>query len=407
MVKMLSYPAWVASLLALPLYTLAASTDEWKSRTIYQALTDRIAGGVNACGDLGEYCGGTWSGLSSKLDYIQGMGFNAIWISPIVDNHPAGYHGYWTQDLNSINSNFGSQADLEDLVQNAHNRGMFVMIDTVVNDMGSPYSENSPSLLSQDSSYHQYCLTAPNDDNQTQVEDCWLANNLPDLVTTNSQIRSTFQTWVKGTMATYEIDGLRIDAANHVEMDYWTDFLSAAGNPYADPTTLGTFIDNHDNPRFLNQQPDTSLLKSALAYVVLGRGIPIIYYGTEQGFNGGANPANREDLWPTGYPTNGDIYQHISKLTYARNSLGGLPNNDHVHLYNTDTVYAWSRANGKLIVLTSNQGSSYSGSTCFNTNMPQGTNYQSVFDSNTYQVQSGGTICVSLYEGLPEALLQQ
>jgi len=42
------------------------------------------------------------------LDYILGMGFDAIWISPIVANYPNGYHGYWMSNINEINSNFGS-----------------------------------------------------------------------------------------------------------------------------------------------------------------------------------------------------------------------------------------------------------------------------------------------------------
>lgn len=70
---------------------LAANTTDWKSRSIYFALTDRIArnesdSGGNSCSDLGQYCGGTFKGLQSKLDYIRGMGFDAIWISPVVES---------------------------------------------------------------------------------------------------------------------------------------------------------------------------------------------------------------------------------------------------------------------------------------------------------------------------------
>lgn len=67
----------------------AADKEAWKSRSIYFALTDRIArsssdGGGGSCGNLGNYCGGTFQGLQSKLDYIKGMGFDAIWITPVV-----------------------------------------------------------------------------------------------------------------------------------------------------------------------------------------------------------------------------------------------------------------------------------------------------------------------------------
>ena len=81
---------------------LTKSTEEWKSRTIYQLLTDRFArgdGSTYQCNNLSNYCGGNYRGMIDKLDYIQGMGFDAIWISPIVENTDGGYHGYWAKNL--------------------------------------------------------------------------------------------------------------------------------------------------------------------------------------------------------------------------------------------------------------------------------------------------------------------
>jgi alpha-amylase len=121
----------------------AADTSAWKSRSIYFVLTDRIARsssdtGGSSCGDLGNYCGGTFKGLESKLDYIKGLGFDAIWITPVVasgysfrknwtmankwKDSAGGYHGYWAQDLYSINSNYGTAADLKSLVSTAHTK---------------------------------------------------------------------------------------------------------------------------------------------------------------------------------------------------------------------------------------------------------------------------------------------
>jgi alpha-amylase len=78
----------VALLVQLCSTTFAADTAAWKSRNIYFALTDRFArsndtGGA-ACSDLGNYCGGTFLGLQSKLDYIKNLGFDAIWITPVI-----------------------------------------------------------------------------------------------------------------------------------------------------------------------------------------------------------------------------------------------------------------------------------------------------------------------------------
>ena len=86
--KLLQLAALVASLSP---FTNAADANAWKSRNIYFALTDRVArsgsdNGGNACGNLGNYCGGTFKGLEAKLDYIKGMGFDAIWITPVVES---------------------------------------------------------------------------------------------------------------------------------------------------------------------------------------------------------------------------------------------------------------------------------------------------------------------------------
>ena len=92
-------------LLSFVSLSFAATSSEWAKRTIYQVLTDRFASPTNnTCPfvppfslPLNVYCGGTWAALTSRLDYIQGMGFDAIWISPIVDNvqfdYSAGFQG--------------------------------------------------------------------------------------------------------------------------------------------------------------------------------------------------------------------------------------------------------------------------------------------------------------------------
>jgi len=67
----------------------ALSAAEWRKQSIYQVVTDRFArtdlSTTAQCNTADQvYCGGTWRGLISKLDYIKGMGFTAVWISPIV-----------------------------------------------------------------------------------------------------------------------------------------------------------------------------------------------------------------------------------------------------------------------------------------------------------------------------------
>ena len=80
------------------------TAEEWKSRVVYQIITDRFAksdGDSTPCSDFTKYCGGTFKGIQNNLDYIEELGFNAIWISPVVANADNGYHGYWAKDLYS------------------------------------------------------------------------------------------------------------------------------------------------------------------------------------------------------------------------------------------------------------------------------------------------------------------
>ncbi|KAI5927921.1 glycoside hydrolase superfamily [Camillea tinctor] len=453
----------LALLSQLFLGVLAADKEAWKSRSIYFAMTDRIARsaddtGGNACGDLSTYCGGTFAGLEGKLDYIAGMGFDAIWITPVITNSAGGYHGYWAQDLRGINENYGTADDLKSLVSAAHAKGIYIMVDVVANHMGNAaITDNSPEPMNQQSSYHSQCEINYSD--QNSVENCWIAG-LPDVDTQSDTIRSFYQEWIKWLVTEYDFDGVRIDTVKHVEKDFWTPFSAAAGvytigevfdgnvnylagyadtmdgllnyaiyypmnnfyqqkgsvgdfvnmhnqvtSLFPDPSALGTFVDNHDNSRWLNQKGDTTLLKNALAYTILGRGVPIVYYGTEQGYAGGADPANREDLWRSGFSTSADLYQALAKLNGARKSAGGLAADDHAHLYQADTAYAWSRAGGALIVLTTNSGSGSSGQHCFTAPVQNG-KWTDVFAGSTaYTSDGSGQLCVNVSNGNPAVLV--
>jgi len=97
-----------------------------------QILTDRFAKDTDdssPCSDLSEYCGGTFQGIIRKLDYIQGLGVNAIWISPIPEQTDNGYHGYWQKNIQNINPHFGTAEDLQQLVNECHSRDIWVMLD--------------------------------------------------------------------------------------------------------------------------------------------------------------------------------------------------------------------------------------------------------------------------------------
>ncbi|KAL5596864.1 hypothetical protein BROUX41_006452 [Berkeleyomyces rouxiae] len=226
-------------------HALALNSSEWAKQSIYQVLTDRFGrtdGSTTACSSLSEYCGGTWKGLVNNLDYIQNMGFTAVWISPVVTNIEASgssdgdsYHGFWAQDFNTVNSHFGSQADLKSLADALHSRGMYLMVDVVTNHMAYrgcqtcvDYSSLTP--FSQSSYFHTPCTIDYN--SQTSIEQCWQGSNtvsLPDLRTEDADVRAYFNTWISEIVGNYSIDGLRIDSAKHQETSFWAAFEEAAG----------------------------------------------------------------------------------------------------------------------------------------------------------------------------------
>jgi len=392
---------------------LQATKEEWKQRTIYQALTDRIwrnDGSTQPCPNLSNYCGGTWSGIKDQLDYIQGMGFDAIWISPIVENIDNGYHGYWLKNLYQINPNFGSESDLVALITEMHRRGMWIMLDVVGNHVGPVQFDYSQIYPFNDAAhYHDYCIINGGDfqNNQWRVEHCRLAD-LPDLNQDNQWVSQTLIKWISDTVKKYNIDGLRIDTIPEVSSDFWQQFaassgvytvgecfdgrinyvsgyqgavdgllnyplyyaindvfaygnsaydlrdaLSAISQGFKDITVLGNFVDNHDNPRFLHFNGSHNRLKNALNFMLFQQGIPIVYYGTEQGYAGGADPANREQLW-TNMDSSSELYLFLQKSISIRKAFQ-IWNLDLTERYVTDDLYAFSR--GKVLIVTTNSNS--------------------------------------------------
>jgi glycosidase len=92
--------------------------------------------------DFGFYHGGDLKGLTQRLDYIQGLGMTAIWLTPIFENNPiqgpegqesSGYHGYWITDFTNVDPHIGTREDFKTFVDAAHARGMKVYMDIITN----------------------------------------------------------------------------------------------------------------------------------------------------------------------------------------------------------------------------------------------------------------------------------
>ncbi|MEU5205022.1 pullulanase-type alpha-1,6-glucosidase [Streptomyces pseudogriseolus] len=238
--------------------------------------------------DKGFYQGGDLKGLTRKLDYIKGLGTTAIWLAPIFKNQPvqgtgenasAGYHGYWITDFTQVDPHFGTNQDLETLIDKAHAKGMKVFFDVITNHTADviDYEEKSYDYLSKgafpyltkdgvpfdDADHADGSRTFPRADAgsfpRTPVVPAakkrlkvpsWLNDpamyhnrgdstfagesaeygdfsGLDDLWTERPEVvdgmEKIYQRWVRD----FGIDGFRIDTVKHVNMEFWTQWATA------------------------------------------------------------------------------------------------------------------------------------------------------------------------------------
>ncbi|GAB1213129.1 hypothetical protein ATERTT37_002278 [Aspergillus terreus] len=383
----LSFFTFTAALTLLGRGVVGLSAAEWRSQSIYFLMTDRFArtdGSTTAPCDLGKraYCGGSWQGIIDHLDYIQGMGFTAVWITPIAKQLPqstsegTGYHGYWQQDIYDVDEHLGTADDVKALSKALHDRGMYFMLDVVANHMGynGPGSSTDFTTFNPFNSasyFHSYCQIS-NYNDQTQVENCWLGDDivsLTDLYTEKTEVRTIWYDWVKDLVSNYTV--------KHVEKDFWQGYSQAAGVYtvgevlHGDPAytcPYQGYIDgvmnypiNADKGSFTS---DMSQAKSVIAYVFFADGIPIIYAGQEQHYAGGEDPYNREALWLSGYSKDSELYKFIStankirKLAISKdpNYLTARENNV---FYTDSNTIAMRKGSGgsQVITVLSNSGS--------------------------------------------------
>ncbi len=237
---------------------------DWDEAIIYFMLTDRFNNGDTSNDDpygnnykkedRGTYQGGDLKGVTAKLDYLKSLGVNTIWITPVVDNIAMnvlsyenayvnrpnevgndvsyyGYHGYWAKDFERLNPHLGTLADFHALIDGAHNKGMKIMVDIVVNHSGYGLKQtDTPSSLGATGDIQNF----PTETDQDRFDGMLRAGgtdsvlgelaNLPDFITEDPVVRKKIVDWqvnwvdkLGKTAAGNTIDYFRIDTAKHVE----------------------------------------------------------------------------------------------------------------------------------------------------------------------------------------------
>ena len=246
----------------------------WNNATIYFMLPDRFHNG-NPDNDfpygrkddaayLRGFVGGDLQGVIAKLEsgYFNDLGIDAIWMAPVIENiHGAdeadkrtyAFHGYWPKDWTAVDANFGTEQDLARLIEVAHQRGIRVLLDAIINHTG-PVTKQDPVWPSEWVRTDPVCDWSSFAENVT----CAIHPNLTDILTEKEtpvelppQLISKWQEegrlqqeqaeldaffertgyprapkyyivkWLTDWVREYGVDGFRVDTVKHTEPEIW------------------------------------------------------------------------------------------------------------------------------------------------------------------------------------------
>lgn len=371
---------------------------DWEEAIIYFMVTDRFNDG-NTSNNAGVekdnpsgYHGGDFAGVTQKLDYLKDLGINTIWITPIVDNiddalttdvagiTSHGYHGYWAKDFTTLDPTLGTEEEFKTLINEAHSRGIKIMVDVVLNHAGYNTEDTFGDMIRSNAD------TVSGDD---QLEPL---SGLPDFATEKAEVRNQLVAWQTAWMTDYDIDYFRVDTVKHVEDTTWKAFknsltevnpefkmigeYSGAGYTFDggqlrtgqmdsvldfdfndfgqqfvtgslskiensleqrnavinNTATLGSFLSSHDEDTLVyklineNGLTEEEALKKAMVAASLqitAKGQPVIYYGEEIGLYGANNypyQTNRYDFDWSKVTADNTILNHYKALLAARNA---------------------------------------------------------------------------------------
>ncbi|MBR8537322.1 hypothetical protein KDU71_17265 [Carboxylicivirga sediminis] len=277
----------------------------WENANVYFLLTDRFNNGdtnndvnfnrTKETGVLRGFMGGDIKGITKKINdgYFTKLGINAIWFSPVVEQihgsvdegtgETYGFHGYWAKDWTALEPNFGTEAELAELVQTAHKHGIRIVLDVVINHTG-PVTAKDPLWGDE------WVRTSPQcryQDYESTVT-CTLVENLPDIRTESTQevelpkalmdkwadegrlekemneLNDFFSTtgyprtpryyiikWLTDYIRKYGIDAFRLDTVKHTEEDVWADLWQEATKAFAEWKAANPDLVMDDNDFFM------------------------------------------------------------------------------------------------------------------------------------------------------------
>lgn len=243
---------------------------------LYLLMPDRFAqGDVVAATDL-EYNdapdrtqpstrhGGNLKGIADKLDYLDSLGITAIWSCPVLENDMPGgsYHGYATTDYYRIDPRFGTNADWQDLIAQAHKRGIKVVMDMIFNHSGSnhPWMKDMPSKdwynHPEGNELTNFRLSTIHDPYVSDYDldhtvNGWFVSAMPDLNQKNPHLmKYLIQNsiwWIESS----KINGIRMDTYPYADMQGMAQWAADVLKEYPNFNIVGEcWYGNEAGPAF-------------------------------------------------------------------------------------------------------------------------------------------------------------
>lgn len=259
-----------------PVATHESLDPYWRNLSVYFIMTDRFNNGDPSndmsvgrkrdAGLLRGFEGGDIRGIIQKIDegYFDALGIDAIWTTPLIEqvhgfvseggeNKTYAYHGYWPKDWTAVDPNYGTEADMREMIEKAHRRGIRIIADVIINHTG-PKTDVDPLWPEEWVKRGPECDWSDYANNVS----CLLAQSLPDIQTAtdtpvdlppplvekwknegrfDSEMRELdafFERtslprapkyylikWLTDWVREYGIDGFRVDTAKHIEAETW------------------------------------------------------------------------------------------------------------------------------------------------------------------------------------------
>lgn len=365
---------------------------EWAKSTVwYQIFPERFANGredlspENALPwgskdpDVNDFFGGDLQGIIDKLDYLEDLGVNGVYLTPIF-SAPSN-HKYDTLDYYSIDPHFGDPKLFRTLVSQLHQRGMRIMLDAVFNHIGSASPQwqdvvknGAQSRYKNWFHIHSFPVKEDNYDRFAFTPD------MPKLNTANPEVQRYLLDIALYWIREFDIDGWRLDVANEVDHVFWKTFRQAVSAEKPDVYILGeiwhsaepwlrgdefhavmnypftepmieyfadgtipasrmahrvnahlmngmkqvnevmfNLLDSHDTKRLLTRcRHDEKKARALLAFMFAQTGSPCIYYGTEIGLDGENDPLCRKCMVWEKEKQNRDMLRFMKRLIALR-----------------------------------------------------------------------------------------